>query len=119
MKTASAKLPPAPAHFRPETAAWWREVVQEFDLEPSHLRILRLAGEAWDAGQAARKSIAHHGCVYVDRFGAPRSRPEVAIERDSRISFARLMRELTLDVDVPGDDTNRPPTIRGRAALAR
>jgi phage terminase small subunit len=83
-------------------------VVAEFDLEHHHLRILRLACEAWDRGQEAREAVAEHGSVYVDRFGQPRARPEIAIERDARISFARLMRELALDVDGP-DEAGRPP----------
>jgi hypothetical protein len=85
-------------------------VVAEFDLEHHHLRILRLACEAWDRGQEAREAVAEHGSVYVDRFGQPRARPEIAIERDARISFARLMRELALDVDGP-DEAGRPPQI--------
>lgn len=99
-----------PAHLRPETANWWKTVVEEFDLEPHHLRLLRLACEAWDRGQEAREAIVEHGSVFVDRFGQPRARPEIAIERDARISFARLMRELALDVDGP-DEAGRPPQI--------
>lgn len=108
------KQDPPPPHLRPETASWWKAVVAEFDLEPHHLRILRLACEAWDRGQEAREAIAEHGSVFVDRFNQPRARPEVAIERDCRISFARLMRELALDVDGP-DDGSRPPPIAGKA----
>ena len=101
-----------PPHLRPDTASWWKAVVAEFDLEHHHLRILRLACEAWDRGQEAREAVAEHGSVYVDRFGQPRARPEIAIERDARISFARLMRELALDVDGP-DEAGRPPQIAG------
>lgn len=99
-----------PTHLRPETASWWKAVVAEFDLEQHHIRLLRLACEAWDRGQEAREAIAQHGSVYVDRFGQPRARPEIAIERDARIAFARLMRELALDVDGP-DESGRPPQI--------
>ena len=84
------------------------EVVKEYDLEPHHQRLLILAAEAFDRGQDARAAIAKHGAVYTDRFGQPAARPEVAIERDSRIAFARLLRELSLDVSAP--DT-RPPGI--------
>ena len=104
----------APPHLRPETAEWWAEVNREFDLEHHHRRLLRLACEAWDRGQEAREALAEHGSVYVDRFGQPRARPEVAIERDSRVSFARMLRELALDVEGPTED-GRPPRISGKA----
>jgi hypothetical protein len=102
----------APAHLRLDTASWWVSVADGYALEPHHLRILTLAAEAWDRGVEAREAIAKHGPVYVDRFAQPRARPEVAIERDSRIAFARLVRELALDVDTP-DESGRPPRIGG------
>ena len=104
----------APPHLRPETAEWWAEVNREFDLEHHHRRLLRLACEAWDRGQEAREALAEHGSVYVNRFGQPRARPEVAIEPDSRVSFARMLRELALDVEGPAED-GRPPRISGKA----
>lgn len=103
----------APRHLRPDTAAWWLSVADGYALEAHHLRILTLAAEAWDRGQEAREAITRHGSVYVDRFDQPRARPEVAIERDSRIAFARLVRELALDLDPP-DERGRPPRIGGR-----
>jgi phage terminase small subunit len=117
MTPIETRFTPPPDHLRSETKTWWVAVVNDFDLEPHHARLLRLACEAWDAGQAARESLAMHGSTYTDRFGQPRARPEVAIERDSRISFARLVRELALDVAGPGDA--RPPRLAGNAALAR
>ena len=47
--------------------------------------------------------------VYIDRFKAPKARPEVAIERDASILFARLVRELDLDFETPND--MRPPAL--------
>lgn len=58
----------------------------------------------------AASKIPDLGLTYEDRFKQPRVRPEVAIERDGRIAFARLVRELRLDVD-PDDD--RIPTLPG------
>jgi hypothetical protein len=86
-------------------------VVSEFQLEPHHLRLLQLAAESWDRGVQAREAIQTLGLTYVDRFDQPRARPEIAIERDSRIAFARLLRELALDVSEPGE--SRPPSIVG------
>jgi hypothetical protein len=102
----------APAHLRPDTAAWWSSVSAAYRLGSHQLRILTLAAEAWDRGVEAREAIAQVGSVYIDRFAQPRARPEVAIERDSRVAFARLVRELCLDVDSPGE-SGRPPRAAG------
>lgn len=110
-----AKPPKAPDHLRDTTKVWFVNVMEEYDLEPHHVRLLTLAAEAWDRGVQAREALAEHGITYVDRFEQPRARPEVAIERDSRVSFARLLRELALDVEVPDD--SRPPVMRGNASL--
>ena len=103
--------PRPPDHLSRATKAWWRSVVDEYDLEPHHLRLLALAGEAWDRAQEAREILAKEGVTYSDRFGAPRKHPAVSIEENARIAFARLVRELDLDGE-PGPDP-RPPR-RGR-----
>ena len=107
----ASKLRP-PAHLKPKTRKWWTSVVQDFELQPHHLRLLTLAAESWDRCSAAREAIEAHGLTYVDRFGQPRSRPEVNIERDSRIAFVRCLRELDLDVELP-PETKRPPFLQG------
>lgn len=107
MNPTKTAVPKPPKHLRPSTAKWFRSVVEEFDLEPHHVRLLALASEAWDRCQSAREVIDKDGMTFDDRFGQPKARPEVGIERDSRIGFARLIRELALDVDAPGE--NRPP----------
>ena len=91
----------SPDHLRPETQVWWRSVVADYFLEPHHVRVLTLAGEAWDTCQQARMVLNEKGLTYEDRFGQPRARPEVSIERDSRIAFSRLVRELRLDDGPP------------------
>ncbi|RLP22212.1 P27 family phage terminase small subunit [Mesorhizobium sp. YM1C-6-2] len=90
-----------PAHLDKTTAKWFKTVLDEYELEPHHVRLLTLAAEAWDRCQAARTIIDSDGMTYTDRFGQPKPRPEIAIERDSRIGFARLIRELALDVEPP------------------
>ena len=107
----------APAHLQPATGAWWSSVQNEYVLEAHHVRILTLAAEAWDRGQEAREILDREGLTYLDRFGAPRARPEVAIERDSRVAFARLLRELGLDVAPPSEA--RGPLLAANADLRR
>ena|SRR5436309_12041277 len=107
---AAAAKPQAPPHLEVVTAAWWQSVVTTWELDEHHVRLLTLAAEAFDRAVQARKIIARKGLTFRDRFGQPKPRPEVAIERDARIAFARLLRELDLDVDVP--DESRPPLLR-------
>jgi len=74
---------------------------------------LKKACEAYDRSEQAREAIAKHGMTYSDRFGAPRARPECAIERDSRLAFYRICRELGLDIVPPAE--SRPPALRATA----
>jgi len=99
-----------PKHLRLATRRWWLEVAEEYTLESHHLRLLTLAGEAWDRCQEAREALKKHGLTFDDRFKQPHARPEVNIERDSRIAFARLLRELSLDVEPPRE-VGRPPRL--------
>lgn len=101
-------LPKPPAHLRAATKRWWSGVLEEFDLEPHDIRLLTLAAEAFDRGQQAREVVDRDGMTFTDRFGQPKARPEINIERDSRIGFARLLRELSLDIDGPD---SRPPGL--------
>ena len=85
-------------------------MVEDWTLEDHHVRLLTAAAEAWDRCQQARKRLAKNGLTYTDRFGQPRARPEIGIERDSRLAFSRLIRELDLDAAAPRE-SGRPPGI--------
>jgi phage terminase small subunit len=100
-----------PKHLRAETAKWFQSVTKDYELEPHHIRLLTLAAQSWDRAEQAREALAEHGLTFEDRFHQPHARPEVSIERDSRIAFARLLRELCLDLEPP---TSRPPALGGR-----
>jgi phage terminase small subunit len=111
LKPKSKQAPKPPKHLQPATKRWFLQVVESYELEEHHLRLLTLAGESWDRCVAAREIIDREGLTFVDRFGCPRARPEIAIERDSKIGFARLVRELDLDVEAPVSP-GRPPLLR-------
>lgn len=106
----------APKHLSDAAQTWWRSVVSDYDLEDHHLKLLTLAAESWDRCVQAREAIAKLGLTYQDRFNQPHARPEVAIERDSKISFSRLLRELALDIEEPHSES-RPPKINGNSSL--
>jgi phage terminase small subunit len=99
-----------PKHLKTETQNWFAGVLDEYELEPHHIKLLTLAAESWDRATQARLAIAKHGLCYTDRFGAPRKRPEVSVEEAARIAFARLTRELDLDCGSPG--ATQPPALQ-------
>lgn len=113
-KAKKSKVPEsmrAPGHLQNGTREWWESVNRDFNLEPHQIKLLTLAGESWDRCAQARRAVLKHGLTSTNRYGEIRARPEINIERDNRIAFARLLRELNLD---SGDDLIdiRPPPLK-------
>ena len=107
----SKRVQTAPKHLALPTKRWWLSVVTDWELEDHHVRLLTLAAEAWDRCAEAREIIAEKGLVFETRLGELRANPAVAVDRDSRLAFARLLRELDLDIAAPSSDV-RPPRLR-------
>lgn len=101
-----------PEHLSEASATWWASVVADWDLEPHHIHLLTLAAEARDRAEQARLMIARDGLLVETVTGGTKTHPAVAVERDSRIAFARLLRELDLDVETPSADRSRPPALK-------
>jgi P27 family predicted phage terminase small subunit len=109
---ALSNLPAPPDHLSPDAVEWWEQVIRDFELEPHHLRLLRAACEASDRMTQAREALAKHGALtFTDERGVIRAHPCVAMERDARTAFARLVRELDLDTGAPSE-TPRPPALQ-------
>jgi len=96
-------------------------VHQDYDLEEHHSRLLTMACEAWDRACEAREIMAKDGIVIGGREVAARPHPCIAIERDSRIAFARLVAQLNLNAELPAEPgiraaqrSTRPGGWRGR-----
>jgi phage terminase small subunit len=101
-----------PEHLSDVAKIWWKEFTDVFDFsQPNHQQSLRLAFEALDRARWAVESIEANGMVYIDRWGQPKARPEVAIARDNTVLFCRVLREMGLDVQ-PSDP--RLPRPAGR-----
>ena len=101
-----------PAHLSPAMRAWWKQVTTDYELSPHHLHMLRLCCEALDACESARAALVEHGVTHTDRHGLVRLRPEVALQRDSRLAAVRIIRELDLDVEPPISARIGPPGLR-------
>ena len=101
-----------PKHLSPDSKAWFKRTLAEYDCDEHHVKLLTLACEAWDRGVQAREILAKDGLSFLDRHGSIKPHPAVTIEKDSRIAFARLVRELSLDC--AANPESRPPAIAGR-----
>jgi hypothetical protein len=84
-----------------------------------HLRLLQLCCEAWDRCQAARVELDRDGLTVPGREGGCRPHPAVAIERDSRLACARLLRELDLDSAPAPPARIAPPPLFSNSRHAR
>lgn len=92
MKEAFSKL-------EPSTRKWIASLKKRLVLEDYHERLLILAGQAWDRAQQATRAIEKEGPVQADRFGQLKPNPSVAIEAQSALTFAKLLRETGIDLD--------------------
>ena len=99
-----------PPGLKTETRKWWTEVVSTWDLDIHHLKLLEAACRELDRAEEARLAIRKDGGVLVkDRFGQLKEHAARKVEREARITFARLVREMGLDV--AGATAPRPPTL--------
>ncbi len=99
-----------PKHLRKPTQSWVKSVLSDYEIEEHHFKLLLSAAECWDRITAAREIVDAEGMTYTDRFGQPKARPEVAIERDNKTLLARLIRELALDADDAPEAPRAPRT---------
>lgn len=120
-------LPEPARHLSTEARALWRTLYREHEFEAHEEKTLRLALEALDRASTARRAVRRLGLVYLDRFGQPHARPEVAIERDPRLAYVKLMDALGLEPEEPpaqlrargGTFARKAPRGQGRVALAK
>jgi len=73
--------------------------------------------QAWDRADYSRRVLKRDGLFVTDRYGSPRPHPAVAIERDARDAFARLLRQLDLEGEPDASRRRRPPPSVGFATM--
>jgi phage terminase small subunit len=97
-----------PQHLKKPGRQFYKKVLADFDLEEAHdLERLSLACECLDKIDDARQAVKDAGPFFTDRFGQPKEHPGQKTVRDNCVLFARLIRELCLDIEQP--EEARPP----------
>jgi len=99
-----------------QSKALWRRVAADFVLEAHHYTLLRLACESLDRAEEARKILAADGIVVKgtdEEATVVKAHPAVAVERDSQLRAARLLREIGLDETGGPAGGPRLPPIAG------
>lgn len=65
--------------------------------EPHELEVLRIAAEAYDRYQQAKREIDRDGATVLDRFNQRKPHPAHVVERDSRSAFLMALRQLRFE----------------------
>ena len=100
-----------PKHLSLSSRKWFESVIANYELDAHHIRLLQAAAESWDDAQNARAIVKKDGMTVVDRYDQVKPHPMIDVARQSRVVFARLVRELGLDVALP---ESRPPRHGGQ-----
>lgn len=98
---ASIKLGKAGAKFR-------RKILAEFDFDRIHdFKRLDLSCSCLDRIEECRTEIEKDGLFILDRFNQRKENPAAKAEREQKVIFIRILRELNLDFQEPAE--SRPP----------
>jgi hypothetical protein len=98
VKTSGSKARSSPPRYLSrQMKNFWKLTFERRDLQPHEEAIFLEACRSFERAEQARKVLLRKGLTYDDRFGQPRPRPEIAVERESRLVFAKLIKHLNLD----------------------
>jgi hypothetical protein len=79
---------------------FWKETLGSFELSDLHdLEMLKMAGACLDRMKENSKTIEDEGRFFDDRFGQPKPHPAAKEIKDDSALFARLCREMGLDIE--------------------
>lgn len=99
-----------PKHLGSVGKKFWRKMMEEREFtQTHHFELLAQACKCLDRVAEAREELDRVGSYYKDRWGTPHQHPALKGEQSNKILFARLMRELNLDIEQPEEP--RPPAL--------
>lgn len=97
-------VPKAPRGLSAPSRALWEAIVADYVLMPHHLSLLEQAMRSLDRAEAARRLVDAEGLLVAGKL-----HPLTRVERDSRDQFARIVKQLGLDLEaLPPPSSRRP-----------
>ena len=98
----------APGNLSRESALLWNRLCKEYAFDDAGFLLLKVALEAYDRLQGARRQIDEEGAVVETPTHFFKEHPCLKIEKQARDGFLSAMRMLNLDIE-PSGDIGRPP----------
>ena len=98
-----------PAALSRPSQVLFRSIVGDYVIEPWQVRLVTESLRSLDRAEQAREQIAREGLTTTTRLGEVKAHPLLMVERDQRAAFARMMKQLGLDLEGPP-----PPSARRR-----
>ena len=100
--------PRAPKHLSQEASELWRSILKEYTFEDAHdFKTLALCCECVDTINAARAALDKDGHFIINRFDEIRPHPALAVIRDHKILYAKLIKALKLGDEPPKPDPKK------------
>jgi hypothetical protein len=101
-----------PRSLKVKGKQFYKQVLSEYVFENSHhFTLLEQAAACLDRIHEAGELLERERHIIKDRFEQLKEHPAAKMERDNKILFARLLRELGLDLAKA--EMSRPPTRPG------
>ncbi len=99
----TTKTPKPAAGLSDAARAWWKKLTDEYEFDtPDAVLILETVVQSFDRWQQAKALVDTEGPTVRDRFQQPKINPAVLVERDSKQTMLRALKQLGLDVLPPG-----------------
>ena len=83
-----------PRHLSPEAKTLWKAILEEYDLEPAELSILKVALESYDRAQVCRQQVSDEGVTVTAPSGFIRAHPALTAEKQAHTIYLQSMRLL-------------------------
>jgi P27 family predicted phage terminase small subunit len=102
------KTEKSPKHLSAEAKAWWERIQNEYSVQDSGgVFLLTSMLESFDQMRAAQALITSDGLVCRDRYDQVKANPATVVARDARSAMLQAMKQLGLDIPVPGTNKGR------------